>query len=74
LPEDYLVKDGEDFLPLMSGFKVPLRKIKWVEEKDYIGEVRFYDQVEKVWHEFCAHFNKGKLSTIYKTSPLAQFA
>ncbi len=72
LPDDYLLKEGEEFLLLMGGFQVPLRKITWVEEKDYNGEVRFYDNVDNQWYEFCAHFSNGKLTTVDKIWPLPQ--
>ncbi len=75
LPDDYLLKEGEKFLLLMGGFQVPLRKITWVEEKEYSGEVRFYDSIESnraknQWYEFSAHFSEGKLSRIEKIRPL----
>ncbi len=77
MPNDYLLKEGEEFLLLMGGFQVPLRKITWVEEKEYSGEVRFYTSIESdsaknQWYEFCAHFSNGRLTSIDKISPLPQ--
>ncbi|MDO1451838.1 hypothetical protein Q0590_36550 [Rhodocytophaga aerolata] len=72
LPEEYLVKEGEESLLLMGGFEVPVRKITWVEEKEYTGEVKFYDHVADLWYEFIAHFSNGKLSHIEKASPLPE--
>lgn len=72
LPEEYLVKEGEESLLLMGGFEVPIRKITWIEEKEYTGQVKFYDSLGDLWYEFIAHFSNGKLSHIEQSSPIPE--
>ncbi len=67
--EAYLVKEGMEVLELMGGIQIPLNQVSWVEEKDFTGQVRFYDEVGELWYEFCALFDNGILLQIIKISP-----
>ncbi len=68
LPEEYMVKEGTQAMEF-DGFLVPLSKITWIEEKEFTGEVRFYDSIEKEWYESSALFENGGLIKISKLSP-----
>lgn len=69
--EDYDIEDRSDpnatgLLALAGWWQVNHR---WRQEKDFTGEIVFYDEVDDTWYEFSAYFVNGKLQHLEQLRP-----
>lgn len=40
-----------------------------IEETNYTGEIRFYDQINNIWTEFVAFFENGQMFKLIQIAP-----
>ena len=67
--EEYEIEDQSDKtkegFDRIIGCMTRVRQ-RWVEVKDFIGEVRFYGKMGELWIEYSSYFVDGKLKEIHR--------